>query len=288
MKPLIVPEAYNYIGVFLTFACNLKCSYCINNFEQDIIKRKNISGKDWVKALDRVVSREDLPVTLQGGEPSLHPDFIYIINNLKRKLNIDILTNLQFDVDKFIREVDPDRIKRKAPYASIRVSFHPENMNLDEVIEKVLKMIKANFSIGVWAVVHPDYEKTIHDAQSKCKKLGIDFRTKEFLGECNGNLCGAYKYEGACDKKFRKKVKCKTTEVLIDSEGGIYRCHADLYTGINPIGHILDEQFQVEDKFRDCSNFGHCNPCDVKIKTNRFQQYGHTSCEIEFIDENKK
>ncbi len=283
MKSLIVPESYNYIGVFLTFACNLKCSYCINNFEQNTIKRKNVSGKDWVKGLNRIVSRKDLPMTLQGGEPSLHPGFIYIINNLNPKLNIDILTNLQFDVDKFIREVDPDRIKRKAPYASMRVSFHPENMNLDGIIEKVLKMIKANFSIGIWAVMHPDYEKTIHDAQSKCKKLGIDFRTKEFLGECNGTLYGAYKYEGACDKKFKKKVKCKTTELLIDSEGSIFRCHFDLYAGENPIGHILDPHFQIEDIFRDCVNFGHCNPCDMKVKTNRFQEYGHTSCEIEFI-----
>lgn len=283
---LIVPASYNYIGVFLSFACNLKCSYCINNFEQDIIKRRNIQGEDWVKALNRIISREDLPVTLQGGEPSLHPDFIYIINKLKSSLNIDILTNLQFDVDKFIREVDPNRIKRKAPYASIRVSFHPENMNLDRIIEKVLKMIKANFSIGIWAVAHPDYGKIIRDAQSRCKKLNIDFRTKEFLGECNGNLYGTYKYEGACDKKFRRKVRCRTTELLIDSEGNVFRCHSDLYAGINPIGYILDPNFQVEHKFRDCSNFGHCNPCDVKIKTNRFQEYGHTSCEIEFIKEN--
>jgi hypothetical protein len=29
-----------------------------------------------------------------------------------------------------------------------------------------------------------------------------------------------------------------------------------------------------------CYNFGDCNPCDVKIKTNRFQEYGHTSVEI--------
>jgi len=284
MKPLIMPEGYNYIGAFLTFACNLKCSYCINNFEQSIIKRKNISGKDWIKGLDRIISRADLPVTFQGGEPSLHHDFLYIINNLKADLNIDILTNLQFDVDKFIKEVNPDRVKRKAPYASIRVSFHPEDMSLDETIKKAQKMRREGFSIGIWGVMHPEYEKTILNAQLKCRELGIDFRTKEFLGECNGNLYGTYKYEGACDKKFRKKVKCRTTELLIDSEGNIFRCHADLYGGINPIGDILDSNFQVVDKFRDCSNFGHCNPCDVKVKTNRFQQYGHTSCEIEFVN----
>lgn len=280
MQAIIIPESYNYIGVFLTFACNLRCSYCINYFEQDIIKRKNISGKDWVRGLNRIISRDDLPVTLQGGEPSLHPDFLYVINNLRPDLNIDILTNLQFDVDEFIKKVDPYRIKRKSPYASIRVSYHPEKMDLDEIIKKTLRMLEADFSIGIWAVTHPKYENTILDAQNRCEKLGIDFRTKEFLGEYNGKLYGNYKYEGACDKKFTKRVECRTSELLIDSEGNIFRCHANLYAGRDHIGYILDPQFQIEKRFRDCSNFGHCNPCDIKVKTNRFQQYGHTSVEI--------
>lgn len=283
MKPILIPKNYNYIGIFLTFACNLRCSYCINYFKQDVIKRKNISGKDWVEGLNRIISRNDLPVTLQGGEPSLHRDFIYIINNLKPELNIDILTNLLFDVEEFIKKVSPDRIKRKAPYASIRVSYHPEQMDLDEIIKKTLRMLEANFSIGIWGVTHPKYEKILLEAQDRCKKLGIDFRTKEFLGEYNGKLYGTYRYTGACDKQFRKKVQCRTTEFLIDSEGNIFRCHADLYKGINPVGYILDPEFQIEDKFSDCSNFGYCNPCDVKVKTNRLQQYGHTSVEVQFI-----
>ncbi len=282
MQPIIMPEGYNYIGVFLTFACDLKCSYCINYFEQDIIKRKDISGRDWVEGLNRIISRDDLPVTLQGGEPSLYPDFIYIINNLKTDLKIDILTNLQFDVEEFISKVNPERVKRESPYASIRVSYHPEQMDLDQIIKKTLKMLEADFSIGIWALMHPKYEKIILGAQKRCQKLGIDFRIKDFLGKYNGRLYGKYKYTGACDKKFTKKVKCRTTELLIDSEGKIFQCHYDLYAGINPIGHILDSHFQIEERFRDCSNFGHCNPCDIKVKTNRFQQYGHTSVEIKF------
>lgn len=282
MEPINIPENYNYIGVFLTFACNIRCSYCINYFEQDIIKRKIISGENWVEGLNRIVSRDDLPITLQGGEPSLHPDFIYIINNLRAELNIDILTNLQFDVEEFIKNVHPDRIKRQSPYASIRVSYHPEQMNLEEIIKKTLRLLEAGFSIGIWGVTHPLYEKVILKAQSKCQKLGIDFRTKEFLGEYNGKLYGSYKYSGACEKKFKKKVQCKTTEFLLDAKGDVFCCHSDLYAGINPIGNILDSRFQIEERFRDCSKFGHCNPCDTKVKTNRFQQHGHTSVEIKF------
>ncbi|MBI5232727.1 MAG: radical SAM protein, partial [Deltaproteobacteria bacterium] len=42
-------------------------------------------------------------------------------------------------------------------------------------------------------------------------------------------------------------------------------------------------KFDIEDIFRVCHVFGHCNPCDIKVKTNRFQQWGHTSVEIKEV-----
>lgn len=284
MKPVVIPKNYNYIGVFLAFSCTYNCSYCINHFEEDLIRRKTMPGVDWVKGLNRIVSTPDLPITLQGGEPSCHPDFFHIVKNIKTDLNIDILTNLSFNIDEFIKNMPPQRLKRDAPYASIRVSFHPEVMDLNQTIDKVLKLQNKGYSIGIWGVLHPKQKEIVLKAQDKCKKLGIDFRTKEFLGEHKEDLYGTYKYKDACSKKFRKKIKCKATELLIDSQGNIYRCHHDIYKGVNSIGHILDSKFQIDDSFLDCENFGHCNPCDIKVKTNRFQIFGHTSVEIKGID----
>jgi MoaA/NifB/PqqE/SkfB family radical SAM enzyme len=280
MRPLNIPQSYNYIGIFLTFACNLSCSYCINNFEDKVKARKSVSGKDWVKLLNRIESRPDLPVTFQGGEPNVHPDFIYIINNLKPEINIDILTNLQFDIDEFIKKVNPERLKRQAPYASIRVSYHPETMDLDDTVKRTLEMLKAGFSIGIWGILHPSSEGHIKETQKRCRDSGIDFRTKEFLGEHNGRIYGTYKYPDACAKKLRKKVLCKATELLVDSEGYIFRCHHDLYKGINSIDTLFNPDFEIRDIYRDCGLFGFCNPCDVKLKTDRFQEYGHAYVDI--------
>ncbi len=284
MKPINVPDSYNYIGVFLTFACNLRCSYRINHFEGGLASRKMISGKDWVGLLNRINSRPDLPVSLQGGEPSLHPDFIYIVNNIKPELNIDILTNLSFDIDAFMKAVGPKRVRRDSPYASIRVSYHPETMKLDETVGKVLKMLGEGYSVGIWSVLHPQYQEHILKAQEECRQKGIDFRTKEFLGEHNGKLYGAYRFEDACAKKNKKKVMCRTTEFLIDPQANVFRCHHDVYKGIDSIGTLFDENFQIDNKYRDCQYYGFCNPCDIKVKTNRFQQYGHTSVDIKFMD----
>ncbi|MBU1006836.1 MAG: radical SAM protein [Candidatus Omnitrophica bacterium] len=283
MKDIIIPKLYNYIAVFLTFSCNYRCSYCINYFENGTFDGKVITGKEWVKALNRIDSREDLPLTLQGGEPSIHPDFFYIINNIKPELKIDILTNIQFDVKKFIKRLDPDRLKRNAPYASIRVSYHPEVMDRKDTLSKVMRLRDAGFSIGIWGVMHPLHKEEILEAQDKAKKMGIDFRIKEFLGDYDGTLYGTYRYEGACDRRFRKNCLCKTTELIIGPSGAVYRCHSDLYENRNTVGNLLDISFKLEDGFRSCDWFGHCNPCDIKVKTNRLQQFGHTSVEIKDI-----
>ncbi len=283
-KTIYIPGRYNYIACFLTLDCNFKCDYCINS-HHGIKKHKSFpfSGKKWVSALNRLVSRTDLPITLQGGEPSLHPDFIWIIKNIKKEVNIDILTNLSFDINRFIKEVDPSRLYREAPYPSIRVSYHPPFMELDKLMIKVLKMQAAGFSIGIYGVRHPNLKSEIADAKDKCSELGIDFREKEFLGKFGGKLYGEYFYPEAVSGNNKKKCRCRNSELIIGPDASIFKCHHDLYDRVSSIGNLLDPCFEIKDVFRDCSSFGDCNPCDIKVKTNRFQIYGHTSVEIKDI-----
>ncbi|MDD5254682.1 MAG: radical SAM protein [Candidatus Omnitrophica bacterium] len=283
---LRVPARYNYIACFLTLSCNLRCSYCINYFGGgNASRRKLIPGRDWVRGLNRIVCAPDMPVTLQGGEPSLHPDFIWIINHLKKDLHIDILTNLRFDVDAFIGKVDPARLRRKAPYASIRVSYHPTYMDLKALAAKVIKMQNAGFSIGVFGILHPAFKQRVLKAQRECRGLGIDFRTKEFLGEYKGRTYGTYLSPQAISSVKRQRCLCRTSELIVGPDGNVFRCHYDLYHGLPPIGCLLDNSFKIRNVFRKCDYFGACNPCDVKVKTNRFQVFGHSSVEIKKIQE---
>lgn len=282
LNPIAVPQSCNYIGVFLTLSCNLRCSYCINRYSNLVSPRRMLSAAEWLRGLNRLQSRPDLPITLQGGEPSLHPGFYDIINGIRPDLNIDLLTNLQFDVETFMARVVPARIRRNAPYASIRVSYHPETMNLSEVKQKVLFLLGNGYSVGIWAVDHPAWQENIRQARSECEAAGIDFRVKEFLGVYQGRKYGTYKYDDAADFGNTTKVECRTSELLFGPSGNVYRCHSDLYGGREHVGDLLDPESSPEVRFTTCHNFGTCNPCDVKVKTNRFQEFGHTSVEIRF------
>jgi hypothetical protein len=228
LKPVLIPKRYNYIACFLTLDCTLKCDYCINAHRGGNSKKtKLLSGKEWIKGLNRLINPINVPITLQGGEPSLHEDFTSIINHVRRDFPIDILTNLTFDVRKFIGAVDPKRLTRDAPYANIRVSYHPERMDLDILIVKILTLKKAGFPIGIYGILHPKTKAKVLRAQQTCRRFDIDFRTKEFLGDYNGKLYGTYLWPDAVSGLTHAKCLCRTTELIIGPDGNVYRCHHD-------------------------------------------------------------
>jgi MoaA/NifB/PqqE/SkfB family radical SAM enzyme len=291
MKAIIPKDQHNYVAFFLTLACNLACPYCINRHDaaHPPAGRSHMSADDWIAAANRLVLRPDLPLTLQGGEPTLYTGFYRFVNEVKPDIKMDLMTNLMFDVDAFIRNVPVWRFTREAPYAAIRVSYHPGQNDLDDLIAKTASLHQAGFRVGLYGIEHPDLQLRAHilAAQKRCLALGLDFRLKEFLGEHGSTMYGTFKYAGCVASKHLRRCECRTTEIIVDPAGYVYKCHADLYNGRNPIAHILDAGFNEDciDEFRGCSHYGTCNPCDVKVKTNRFQVFGHTSVEIRNIGE---
>ncbi len=296
LKEIKIPDAYKYISAFPSMRCNLNCSFCLNAFDNKFMRNRfqEISGEDWIIALNRIRSRTEVPITFGGGEPFMHKGLVNIIGGLKPELNIDILTNLYPNtqihrerIDKFLEEVNPERIKRNSPYASIRVSYHPEQMNAEKLVQTVKEFKNKGFSIGIWAVLYPSPGQlsAINQMQFRCRDEGIDFRLKEFTGIYKRENYGDYsKYPGAVfSKKGTKKCLCKTSELLIGPDASVYRCHRDLYAEEFAIGNLLDPEFEIKDEFRTCTQYGNCHPCDVKVKTNYKQELGHTSVEIKDV-----
>jgi len=248
-----------------------------------------LTANEWARAAERLILRDDLPLTLQGGEPTLYRGFYEFVNNIKNNIKLDLLTNMQFDEREFAEKTPLKLFLRDAPYAPIRVSYHPAQNDIAEIIKKTEYLQARGFRIGIYAVLPPDAKKAeeILLLQKELVAAGFDFRIKEFLGEYNGKIYGQFKYQDAVSNKPLKNCECRTTELLVAPNGLIYSCHSHLYAARYEIGHILDENFTADaiDIFRECNYYGDCNPCDVKIKTNRFQIFGHTSVEIRNIKE---
>lgn len=292
--PDITPrDGSNYVAFFLTLACNLSCPYCINlhggGLRRGQAARRHLTADEWITAANRLILRDDLPLTLQGGEPTLHKGFFRLVNEAREDIKMDLMTNLTFDVTEFARNVPLSRFTRDAPYAAIRASYHPGQSDIEDLIKKTMALQEAGFRVGLYGIEHPEPGKRRHilEVRDRCLSLGIDFRTKEFLGEYNGLMHGTFKYIDCVSSRELQQCECRTTEIIVDPAGQVYRCHADLYNGRAPIAHILDTGFTEKsiEEFRPCDYYGDCNPCDVKVKTNRFQVFGHTSVEIRNISQ---
>ena len=147
-----------------------------------------------------------------------------------------------------------------------------------------MKLQKAGFGVCLSDVDHPIAQKAILEAEKKAKKAGIVFLKKEFLGFHDGKFYGTYKYPEAVMCQDKKNVRCRTNELLIDPFGDIHKCTRDIYIDSDSRGHLLDPDFKIEYKYRYCRNYGYCNPCDIKVKTDRFLRKGHTAVDVKFIE----
>ena len=266
MTPLVPPASLNYIGAFLTFDCNLHCSYCINDPEQrgdrktifitPINQRESYRTElmpvEWAEILNRIPAREDLPITFQGGEPTLYWKGNGLGGILQNTENYaDLLTNFALDPETFARKLNGEqrKLQRRAPYPPIRVSFHIKEMDrlwgngFTELVSRCEKLSDYGFTvspdpaeshIGIYVVDHPENHVT-SEMQDYCRDK-LPFFMKDFLGVHDGELHGQYGYphstdlvsSGAHDTTL--KCQCRTTELLIDPLGFVWGCHFYLYT----------------------------------------------------------
>lgn len=282
MDKIKLPKDYNYIGIFLTLRCNYNCSYCINKYGA-FDSADEMTAEAWTQALTRIPTRHDLPLSIQGGEPTIYPGFYDLAQAMaKEKKSMDLLTNGSFDLREFCELIAPKTFKRGARYASIRLSLHAKT-DIQALAMKTYMLQNSGYEVGIWGFKIPwkVHDPRLEEAISLYRGLNIDFRIKEFLGKSytGDKIHGTYKYPEAINSK-PKKVWCKSSELLINPSGKVFRCHADLYAGRNPLGHILDKNFKIREGFYECTNYGRCNPCDIKLKTDRFQKNGHCSVEI--------
>ena len=288
MRKLVIPENYDYIGVYLTDKCHLSCPYCITKHHNASFGSRHyecLSPEQWIDGLNHLVLPKDVPISLQGGEPFLYQGIWQILENVEHK--IDIMTALPPFLTKehFSGLKTLNWNKRKAPYPTIRVSYHKGENDYRDLIERIAELQEI-LSIGLYYLDHAACIDEVEEIKTYAKKYNVELRGKEFLGEYKGQQYGTYLYpEAVQGVRLGVDVLCKNTVVPIAPDGMIYRCHSDLYFDRRKlaIGNILDINCQLPIEHMFCGNYGLCSECDVKIKTNHYQQYGYTSVDIKFV-----
>lgn len=289
LPEVALPAFYDYAGVYLMQRCHLSCDYCIteHNDSQFLTGKhqgERLSVDEWVRGLNRLRLPAGIPITFQGGEPFLYKGILDIVDQVRHP--VDILTALPPGVtaDRFRAMARPEALRRDAPYPNIRVSYHPGQNRLEDIVPRV-REIQEVVRIGIYMVDHPANKAEMERAKAYCAEAGVFFKPKEFLGFHDGTLHGTYLYpDAAVGRVTRGTVWCRNSVLIVHPNGTVFHCHSDLYhrRWDLAVGNLLDPDLALSTEHRPCHHYGMCSECDVKVKTNHEQVFGYTSANIRF------
>jgi radical SAM protein with 4Fe4S-binding SPASM domain len=115
--------------VELTSRCNERCIHCYIPHKNKI---NDITQKLFYSTLDQCRDMGILNLTLSGGEPMMHPDFVVFLQKAKEyDFSINILSNLTLLNDKIINEMKANRL------SSIQTSLYSMNPETHDSITNV-------------------------------------------------------------------------------------------------------------------------------------------------------
>lgn len=224
--------------VYLTMGCNYKCQYCPQVRPPKMFARR--SGAEWV---ERMNSFDSDCVVVGGGEPTIHGEFIKIVNGIDRKKEVRIYSNMSFSDEMILRMTRP-----LAWYSS----FHPSGAaTADDVIRRLnLLLIRGHKLINVHVnVAEPSYL----DAVEYFNKNGYPLQIER-------NLFDADKWQEL--KKIEGgKVVCRLRRTYIGPDCQRYICVHKLEHG-DPTG-IVDHMNPVAEL--PCDVYGDCSVCDASL-----------------------
>lgn len=261
-----------YWTAHITMKCNYNCGYCIQKYNLKQYGLKNfsfteeLSGDKWIRFFESIEPKDRMLQVIEGGEPSLHPDFLEIVLNISDCKRLCINTNLSFDVAQLISKAH----KRKSKI-EIWTSFQPDFADEKEYIEKCLELKKINFlediSIDVPAgelisINFPKYKKTIEEYKSIFEYYGLKLRLQETKGEFHGKINRIE--DGHCfGKKETSTVKCNAGFVSIAPNGNIFNCNSKVFSGYKRnYGNIQNpESITFPESWDNCECYGKCDPC---------------------------
>lgn len=133
--------------------CNFRCEYCF--IDPALLGAKvaaHGTPAQWVDGFQATGRTWLLHIT--GGEPTIHPGFVDLCQQLSRKHYLSINSNLSHPcMDAFAERIDPERVH----YINAAVHFDERNAkaSLDVFMERVRRLQARSFNVLVSMVMTP-------------------------------------------------------------------------------------------------------------------------------------
>ncbi len=265
--PLPTPEIHVWVA-YLTARCNFACDYCIQ--KPQIVpgqKRKpwgryqELTGRQWVDALNAFPVRPVHPLILTGGEPSLHKDFAFIASRLEG-YDLDMTSNLTFDIDAVAKEMKAHGKRFKTSFHT----YHPKFIAPEKWLDQAERLRDSGLvEQPTFSMVNlqrfPHFRDDEHDRNlaqlvQLADRRGLLYQFNEFRGTHMG---------APFERSQKHAMECTSAWVNIDPEGNVFNCQYHLTERQHAFGNITDiancRPLPAMGEFFACTDFGYCDPC---------------------------
>lgn len=281
-----------YWAHMVTLRCPAGCPYCILNGRgraQDGLTEE-LTGKQILAFWNGVQHRQGQRLSLIGGEPTLHPDIVDIVNGLEGYA-LTLTTNCN---GVFYDQESWETLFQPHPSSTLRINttFHPHYIEAEAYVDRVKRYKDRGYHVDQTGFVnHP--EITRYEEPLKVVGQALPVRGAPFLGfwtpedrfrapfdpdllypdenyaypDDTVNMCGLSDldaYRDACGQYEKREVQClhPLFSLIIGPDGKHYHCHYKMYYGIDPVGHVEAWRDTTEEDLH-CRHYGYCNWCDI-------------------------
>ncbi|MBF0407952.1 MAG: radical SAM protein [Candidatus Riflebacteria bacterium] len=238
------------IYVYLTFSCNLRCSYCDggSGYKFPEMNDSGLSHQEWRRIFQKLSAYSDI-LMLSGGEPLLYKDFEAVIKHAREAgfKFISLNTNGLLLTPEIARSVDAVIISLD----SLDREKSDQIWHRKGATEKVLEVIEKTALMGhpsllVNSVILPENINDVAEILEFCRKLNIAFSAGPALQKTrlHSGLFGNSDYSGLIEKILAAKKNGQRIAATIDYLKGLKRnakfdCHPQLIWRIYPNGDLV-------------------------------------------------
>ncbi|HOK41854.1 MAG TPA: radical SAM protein [bacterium] len=252
------------VELSLTNECNQKCIWC-----SDYELRNRLPGTLKKEVIFNLV--DDLKIggtkgiTIEGGgEPTLHPDFIEIINYIYDKgLGVGLITNgVILNYEDILHKFDWIRISLDAANSNEYKKLKGTN-NFDTVINNIKKIAQKTNVCGIGYIITQDNINHLEELTIILKEIGvkyIHFRpvidNPDLYIETNLDYLKHFEnkdFSIIADALQENKVRgnngvpCYANSLvsIISASGDVFICgRLNVYEWLKPIGNINNQKFK--------------------------------------------
>ena len=232
------------VRAYLTLKCNLKCEFCVNTHVdggRNLNAYPLLPPGDWINIFHSL--KRDIVIT--GGEPLLYPDLNKIITGVNPGFDITIYSNMMVPL-----KGDLAWLKRKKLF--FYVSYHPSYGSDSVFLTNIdtLNIHKVPYRIHAINVMGKEklHQLCVERLGGQLPPITIDEDQRSLFESSS--------------KKFKKKVNCRRSIILLAPDGTRYQCVSRMVRRVAPFENLANEPFSGVCRSVECADYGYCAPCD--------------------------